>query len=416
MSTAAPGQDVHYLVGAEAGRPLSEVIGRLAAAPAWPPFDDRAVAFVGALSRRLLKDRRIKQYPELAVLGHWFRPAALRDLAARHGAAPESVMVGRGLAFHIAPANVDSVSMYSWLLSLLAGNANVVRISSRAGAQLAVLLEILQAALDQDEGRAVAGRLVILTYGHDDAVTQALSMKCHLRVVWGGDESVARLRAIALRPTALELCFPDRFSLAVLRARRVAECARVELRELARRFCNDAFWFAQQACSSPRMVVWIGEQATGPARERFWSAVAEELAARQQDDSPAMAMDRTVATYAYAAAELARPAVGGAGQPTRLAMERPLEARARTLHCGQGLFLERDLHSLEQLGGELTDKEQTLSVFGFTRAELEALVLTLPARSVDRIVPVGDALAFSPVWDGHDLVAAFSRRVAVTVR
>jgi hypothetical protein len=32
-------------------------------------------------------------------------------------------------------------------------------------------------------------------------------------------------------------------------------------------------------------------------------------------------------------------------------------------------------------------------------------------RTIDRIVPPGRALAFAPVWDGHDLMERFSRRI-----
>ena len=41
-------------------------------------------------------------------------------------------MFPRGLVFHVPPANVDTIFVYSWALSALAGNPNVVRISSRS--------------------------------------------------------------------------------------------------------------------------------------------------------------------------------------------------------------------------------------------------------------------------------------------
>jgi len=34
-------------------------------------------------------------------------------------------------------------------------------------------------------------------------------------------------------------------------------------------------------------------------------------------------------------------------------------------------------------------------------------------RGVDRMVPIGDALAFDDVWDGFDLLGEFSRLVAL---
>ena len=35
----------------------------------------------------------------------------------------------------------------------------------------------------------------------------------------------------------------------------------------------------------------------------------------------------------------------------------------------------------------------------------------LPARAVDRIVPLGTSLNFNVVWDGSDLLQTFSREI-----
>jgi hypothetical protein len=75
------------------------------------------------------------------------------------------------------------------------------------------------------------------------------------------------------------------------------------------------------------------------------------------------------------------------------------------------MFLELHLHELVELAAQLSDKEQTLTVYGFTRAQLQALALALPARSLDRIAPIGEALSFAAVWDGQDLITVFSRKL-----
>jgi len=66
---------------------------------------------------------------------------------------------------------------------------------------------------------------------------------------------------------------------------------------------------------------------------------------------------------------------------------------------------------LEGLPQLLTEKDQTLSYFGFAREEIRNLALSLPKRAVDRIVPIGSALNFSTVWDGCDLLQTFSREI-----
>ena len=408
---------VNYILGVvEATIPLTDMLQSMRAAPAWQPFDSRAVEFVKRFSQKLLTAAGIRQHPELAALGHWFRGANLHQLAQKYpNDTGDALVLGRGLAFHVAPSNVDSVFMYSWLLSLLAGNVNVVRVSQKASAAQTFLITVLAQTLSEEVGAPIRGRIVLLTYPHDDAITGVLSEACQVRIVWGGDVTVRALRAVPLRPTATEICFPDRFSACAIEAEALLALDEPALALLASRFYNDAFWFAQQACSSPRLVAWVGSpERIDAARARFWLALEDELVRRPPENSEAMSMTRVTATFEYACAALARPdgAVGlTSGQPLRLSLERPLNEAVKALHCGNGVFLELRMPELLELADHLSDKEQTLAVHGFSRAQLKGLVRALPARAVDRITPIGEALSFAPVWDGQDLISVFSRKL-----
>lgn len=324
-------------------------------------------------------------------------------------------MLGRGLAFHLAPSNVDSVFMYSWLLSLLAGNVNMVRVSQKPSPAQDFLISALAQTLDEEIGTPIHGRIVLLTYPHDEQLTRDISESCLIRVVWGGDATVRTLRAIPLRPTAIEICFPDRFSACAIHAGAILAADDAAMAKLAMEFYNDAFWFAQQACSSPRLVAWIGvDDDINEAAERFWSAVSQELERRQPENSEAMNMARVAATFEYAAACIARPAqslVEGITHPLRLRMESALNSTAKDIHCGNGLFLEIRLEHLADLAPQLSDKEQTLAVHGFSRDELLKLAVELPPRAIDRFARFGEALAFAPTWDGQDLITTFSRKL-----
>jgi hypothetical protein len=409
--------NVQYFLGHSQEQTLEEVLAYSSELPAWRPFDQRAVNFVARFSQRLLMHPDVRRYPEIAALGHWFRAARMRDLAQNYPIeTDDAVIVGRGLAFHLAPANVDSVFMYSWLISLLAGNANIVRVSQKISPQLAFLVDVLNNTLQEDVGQAVQGRIVIMTYPHDEEITRAISLQCMLRVVWGGDATVATIRAVPLRSTATEICFPDRFSAAAIKAESIATADEDALKILASNFYNDAFWFGQQACSSPRLVNWVGDSALcAVAQARFWRAVRQEVKRRAPEDTPAMGMARLAAAFEYAASSLAHPSVQEpfVQSPARLELEIPVSSEVKALHCGNSLFLEQRLDGLEQLACQLSDKEQTLAVHGFSRAEIMLLVSALSPRSLDRIVPMGEALGFAPVWDGTDLFIAFSRRISI---
>ncbi len=115
-----------------------------------------------------------------------------------------------GLTFHIAPANVDTMFVYSWALAYLCGNANLLRLSQEQSPIMEGLLECLNGVMEQDEEMASANRFV--TYPHDESVTAAISAKCALRVVWGGSETVDRIRRVPLNPNAAERVFPTKYS------------------------------------------------------------------------------------------------------------------------------------------------------------------------------------------------------------
>jgi hypothetical protein len=406
-----------HLLLSQSDGPFTQILADLTALPAWRPFDTRLVNFVGKLSQLLLSDRRVREFPEFAALGHWFRKARLNELSRQLDAQSiPGIRIGRGLAFHLAPANVDSVFMYSWLLSLLAGNTNIVRVSQKGGDQLDFIIEILRKICHQDEFGDVARRFVILTYPHDRALTQEISEACMVRVIWGGDTTVREIRAIPLRPMATEMCFADRFSAAAMDAAAILKLDDKGFGDLIHGFYVDTFWFGQQACSSPRLVAWIGSaQDIQAAQARFWSALEIEVRHQQSENSPGMVMARLGALFEFAAEGLGSLPLGTSlsNFPATLDLSRPELDRVRQIHCGNGLFVQVELQSLQELGPYLRDKDQTLAVFGFIRSDFEALVACLPARALDRITPVGNALTFDPIWDGQDLLVSFTRIVTL---
>ena len=51
-------------------------------------------------------------------------------------------MIGRGLAYHIAPSNIPINFAYSLVFGLLSGNTNIVRLSSKNFIQIKLLCDL----------------------------------------------------------------------------------------------------------------------------------------------------------------------------------------------------------------------------------------------------------------------------------
>ncbi|MFD2442708.1 acyl-CoA reductase [Bacillus sp. CGMCC 1.16607] len=375
------------------------------------PFHPEVLMFLQSISKTILKEHTYRKFPELIALAYWLRKAHLHEMKELYEKQTQSKMVvARGTALHFAPSNVDTIFVYSWVLSLLAGNNNILRISGRKQEQTELLIDAIINGLDQFP--EVAKRTAILTYEHQKEITQFLSERCHIRVIWGGDETVKTIRAIPLAPLATELAFPDRFSLSVLDAKAILAANEVDFQNVIHRFYNDGFWFAQMACSSPRMIGWIGEKnKIDAAQQKFWDHLDTYLNEQLTDFSPALQVQKLTTGYLLSASD---HSIAFQHQPnfSRLKIQH-MSGDFRERHCGGGLFLELELSELNALIPFLDDKDQTLSYFGFTHEQLVNFAGKLVNRSIDRIVPIGQALDFEGVWDGHDLLMRFMREIVI---
>lgn len=378
------------------------------------PFADAVVDFCAGFARRLSKDPAARRFPELQALAFWMRRAELVRLEEQFAAATpaETVAVPRGLALHIPPANVDTIFIYSWLLSVLVGNRNIVRLSSRESEQTTVILAVLNEELAAHEGSPVAAGNAFVTYGHDQAITDALSARSDVRVIWGGDATIAAISASPLPPHARQITFADRTSLAVLSAGAVAGASEDELEALVHAFFNDGYWFDQAACSSPRSVVWIGDhEMSARASDRLFGALAKLVATRHYSVETATAMAKRLFLH-QAAIDL--PVTGSRWWSNEVVSVRVDDVTQRwTDHPGGGFFFEHRIDDIEDLAQAIGRRDQTLTHYGVERADLERLARRLGGAGIDRMVPVGAALAFDRFWDGYDLLTEFRRLVHI---
>lgn len=383
---------------------------RMAAlAPALPPFDPRATDFLASLSAALLADKAAKAYPDVVSFAFFCRRANLEALRAPYGRLEGRL--GRGLVFHIAPSNVPMNFAYSMTAALLAGNASIVKASSRHFAQVQLVCGAVKALLGGAHA-ALTPYVCVVEYARErQDITQALSALCDVRMIWGGDETIRRVREAPLPPRAFEVTFADRWSLLVCGAEAVLRMDGAALDAAAQGFYNDTYLYDQNACTTPRLVYWLGEGgAVAAAQSRFWAAVYAYAAPRYEID-PVVAVDKRTALYRAAVM------LGGATlrpMPDHLVVRIGLETlppETTELRCGGGCFLEYAAPTLTPLAPLLSGKTQTLSCLGVPPGELRDFVLASGARGVDRIAAIGHTMDFSLVWDGFDLLETLTRRI-----
>jgi hypothetical protein len=237
---------------------------------------------------------------------------------------------------------------------------------------------------------------------------------CDVRVLWGGDETIKRIRSILIGPTTTEIIFADRFSFSVIDAD--AFLGYIEKDALIPGFYNDAYWFGQNTCSSPRLVVWVGHDSKiDEARTTFWE-ILERKVVEKQVAYPAMAINKLVAECSLAMNSCGSVTIESnkTSLLNRVLLERPEDVN-RGLHCGGGLFYELKIRNLDELARIISPKDQTISVFGLKKDQLREFIERYLPEGISRIVPIGEALHFSVIWDGYDLLREFCREIDIKI-
>lgn len=375
-------------------------------------YAERTICFLNHVSETIRKLDRKETSQELKSLGFWLRRAHLSKLKEEYEQQNKGVKLGRGMSFHIAPSNVPLMFFYSCAIGLLAGNSCLIRLSGRCTQADLQLCSLIETVLQNPSFADMRERISLIQCDRDNTEAIAyFSESCDARIVWGGDETIRRIRLIPLKASAVEMVFPNRWSMTVLDAEAVLGLEQRELELLAVHFWNDTYSMDQNACSCPKAVYWRkgrlgnGEKASG----RFWEAVSK---AAEKYDLTEMKVSQKYANLWEAAGtadNLCR--IKRWGNRLYVAKMDSPQILFDTEKWKFGMFAEYHMTADDEWSEAVAPKVQTLTYFGVERDELAAAVQKRKIKGVSRIVPVGQALWMETNWDGIDMIGQLSRRL-----
>lgn len=366
-------------------------------------FDPQIMAFCQALSTSLLKHPQAKLIPELAALGFWLRKANLLKMKQDYPSPTYLLRKPLGVVVHYTPANVDTMFVYSWICALLMGNNNLVRLASREAPAKSALLSVLNQLFAQEQFQPIAVRNTFANYPRDAEEGTQVSLMADARIIWGGDESVQAIRRLPCKPRCRDIPFADRYSVALINGDAVSQN---KVEKLAELLWRDIHPYSQMACSSPKVLFWLGER-------QWQSALWQQIAVLNKDTPPAIhqRMDHLVTGQLAQASELSHTHVT-LGQLSVVCIDK-WDSSLVSMHPGQGLLYLISIATLDDMLALLSDKCQTLSYWGLDANELLRFLSEPSITGIDRAVPIGQALDFSTVWDGFDMLQILSRQVLV---
>ncbi|MGN0005765.1 MAG: acyl-CoA reductase [Candidatus Gastranaerophilaceae bacterium] len=388
-------KNVNYIIGSE------DILTKPMA-----PYSDMVCEFLNEVSSKLMKSPMIRTYTDLSALAFWCRKGNIQKLKEKFG--ENSNRLGRGLCLHIAPSNIPINSVFSYFFSLLAGNANIVRLSSKDFPQVDFVCKLIKEVLQNYP--EIEKRTVFVKYDRNDEISSDFSKKSDCRMIWGGDKTISIFKKYETKPRCTDITFPDRYSICIIDAKAVEDADETKMKRLAESFYVDTYLMDQNACSSPQSIYWLNDLKS--AREKFWNYVYD-YAKDKYVLQDAVAVDKYTK---FCEDAIIFDNLGETSIRTNLLYRseiKSLNADMTQIRGKGGYFYEYSLSDLEDLFATVTEKYQTVTYFGIDSKFLVEQVVKHELTGIDRIVPIGKAMDINVIWDGHDLVRELSRVIGV---
>ncbi len=388
--------ELQYVVG------TPEIVEKMSEARVLRPFDDDVIAFLNDLSGLL---RTCRTFPDVATFGFWCRKAALLQEKAKYDDVNERF--GKGKVFHSTPSNVPVNFAFSFAAGLLAGNANIVRLPGKPFEQVNIICNAVNELL-KDKHKNMAPYVVFVKFPPVKEITDAFSSLCNVRVIWGGDMTVAELRQSKIPARTTEITFADRHSIAVINADEYLKADNKDV--IIQNFYNDTYYTDQNACTSPRIIFWIGDNKED-AKEDFWGRV-HSLVKEKYNLAAVQSVGKLNAMYSVAAKKEIELQNSEDMLVTRLKVDK-LDKDLMLYKYNSGFYFEKDIEDLSEIKDVCDVRCQTLTYYGVKEGDFRRFLEESRPVGIDRIVPMGKSMDFTLVWDGYDLIRQMSRKINI---
>lgn len=398
---------IEYLVGDETVIANMEEVGGVGI------FSDETMNFLEKVSKQLMSDLRSKSFPDVMTFAFWCRRANLTKMKKAYESELQS-RVGLGLTFHIAPSNVAVNFAYSAVAALLAGNACVVRLPSKKFIQTDIICDAFNNAIELFEENGIISfkeRVCFLKYPREKKINDIFSNICNARIVWGGDATINELRKSSIKERTKEINFADRYSIVIIDPKVINE--ELDLGSLSQSFYNDTYLSDQNACTSPRFIIWISDgTSVEGAKKIFWEKLYD-IVKEKYEISGVQSVEKLTKAYELGAEFPDCKLVNAEDNLVTRVKVNKLLPEMINYYGNSGFFIEYDAKELNEILPLCTGRLQTVSYFGIDPDIIKKFAFENGRNGIDRIVEVGQTMDFSLIWDGYDIIRELSRRIVV---
>ena len=371
------------------------------------PFSKLAIDFLIDFSKELRKSKKINLFPNLIYLIFWCNKN--KNLYKHYKS--NNLRLGRGIVFHVCPSNVPTNFIYSFFFGLLSGNSNIVKIPSKNFEEKTIILAAIKILFSSKKYKDLKKSNCFIKYSDKDEITKKISSICDARVIWGGNKTVNNIRKMWMPERAIDLTFPDRYSLSVINTDKLNKEQPNQIKRIAKNFYNDSYTMNQLACNSPHFVFWVGKK-NKKLQNYFWDQLNYIVEKKFNFDDVHVVdkysnlIENIIIQDNFNNIKMYKNNIYVIDANDKI-------KQIQDIRGVNGTFFQKNIKKIDNLKNYINKKCQTISYFGFNKEELKNFLLKSNLLGPDRVVPLGRALEIDLVWDGYDTIKSLSRVISI---
>ena len=373
-------------------------------------FDERIIDFFNEISIYIFNSQKLNNYPDLASFGFFCRKANVKLIKKKYNKFLE-LRYGRGLVLHFTPSNVPLNFAYSLFFGLITGNSNIIRLSKNNHNQSQILINIVNKILKKKKFFFLSKKIILLRYEKSDEISKYLSSLCDVRLIWGGDNSINQIRKHPLSPSAFDVTFTDKYSICVISSKNYLNSKKF-FKE-ANFFYNDTLFFDQNACTSPKILLWHGNSfEINLAKKIFWKEF-EKIIKKKNYNFLKNSVYEKFYKETEAIINLNLDKLKTNSPTIKRLQLKEVPSQIDTFFTPGGFFFEFNFLEFSNIKKFFSSKVQTLTYIGFDPILLNKKLNLDKIKSVDRIVPNGKSSDIGLEWDGYDILFQISKKLDI---
>ena len=377
------------------------------------PFSRLTITFLNDFSNALLKDKSAKKYGDILSLAFWLREKNIINIKKNFFNKNQN-KIGIGNIFHITPTNVPTNFAYSFVFGLLTGNSNLVKLPNQNFEQVDIICKKIKFLFNKTKYLKFKNSNFFFKYESGNiSITNEFSKISDVRMVWGGDDTIKNIKKIETKIKVKDLYFSEKFSLSIISSSKYLSSKKSSKIELAKKFYNDTFVFDQNACTSPRLVLWEGNKdINDKSKIIFWNLLKEIVSKKYHNDYSS-AVEKYKNFCLDATKNKNFKNFKNFSNLIYVVELKNISEDVYKIFKNFGYFYEHDLKNFKSIKKIFSSKTQTLSYFGYTSKFLKDFIIKNKINKIDRITKIGDTMKMNFVWDGYNIYNDLTKEIEI---